>query len=237
VSQAADSLLRPRPSGLTPFVAVSVVVHLALLIGALMLSALVASPRLSLEQTPIKASLVRLGVKRDEALLPRKDEAPPPAAPEVVKIPSHDAAPVKPTPPAKPEQKAPQRSLFDAIQRTASTAREAEGAPDGDPAGDSSRQEGERYLGLLEAVVRRNYDVSDTIPEAERRALKATVQLRIGSAGELIDVKLSQPSGNALFDGAVMSAVQKARPFTAPPDHLRAELRAGGVSIVFRALN
>jgi TonB family protein len=222
----------------TPFVAASVLAHLALVAGGLALSAVLAGPRVALEQIPIKASLVRLGVKRDEALLPRKDEPPAPRAePEVVKLPSRDAPAVKPPPPTRAEPvKDPRKSLFDAFNRTGASAAEVEGSPDGDRSGDSARQEGERYFGLLKAVVQRGYDVSDTIPEAERRALKAEVQLWIGAAGELIDVKLTHPSGNALFDAAVMTAVQKARPFTAPPEHLKASLRAQGVAFSFRAL-
>ena len=241
MSQGADSLLRPRPSGAAPYVAASVLAHLALGAAGLALSVLLAGPRVSLEQVPIKASLVRLGVKRDEALLPRKEEAPAPprVEPEVVTLPSREAAPVKPATPSKPADK-PQdtkKSLFDAFHRSAASASEAEGSPDGDRAGDSAKQEGEKYFGLLKAVVQRNYDVSDTIPEAERRALKAEVQLFIGPAGDLIDARLSHPSGNALFDAAVLAAVQKARPFTAPPEHLKGPLRAQGVAIVFRALN
>jgi TonB family protein len=240
MNPGADSLLRPRPSGLAPYVTASVLAHLALVALGLVASAFLAGPRVNLEQTPIKASLVRLGVKREETLLPRKEEEPPPPAaePTAVKLPSTDPVPVKPvTAPKPPAPRDARKSLLDAFQRTASSPTAAEGAADGDPAGDSALQEGEKYFGLLKSVVQRRYDVSDTIPEAERRALQATVQLFIGPAGDLIDARLTRPSGNALFDEAVLQAVQKARPFTAPPEHLRTELKRQGVAIVFRALN
>jgi protein TonB len=248
-AQAEHSLLRPRPSGLLPFVILSVAGHVLLTVGALLLSWALAGPPVDLEQKPIKASLVRLGKPRDDKLLPRKEEEaapPPPKAAEVavptpappdkaVKIPTKDAKPEKAT---KPEKAADgKKTLFDAFSKagTAGKATELEGALDGDPNGDSAVQEGERYYGLLKSVVQRNYDVSDAIPESERRALKAEVALWIGSGGELVNVKLTKPSGNELFDSAVVGAVKKAAPFTPPPANLAESLKKQGVAIVFRA--
>jgi protein TonB len=247
MSQTADSLLRARPSGMAPFVIGSVAVHLAVVAGGVVLSSVFGGPSIDLQQTPISATLVRLGKPRDEKLLPRKEEepAPPPAKAEAepVKLPSQDTAVKIPTKDAKPEKtsskegpKDAKKSLFDALNRAARGASaEVEGAADGDPDGDSAKQEGERYFGLLRAVVRRNYDVSDTIPEAERRALKAEVALWIGATGEVLNVKLSKASGNELFDAAVLAAVKKAAPFAPPPEALKDSLRKQGVAIVFRA--
>jgi protein TonB len=241
-AQASYSLLRPRPAGLLPFVLASVVGHVLLTAAALTLSWAFASPKVDLEQKPIKASLVRLGKKRDEKLLPRKEEPPPPPAPKAAEVPAPTPAPpdkaVKiPSRDAKPEKAADTRkSLFDALNKVAKQE-ELEGDPEGDPNGDSAVQEGERYFGLLKSVVQRNYDVSDTIPEAERRTLKAEVALFIGAGGELIDVKLAKPSGNDLFDSAVVGAVKKASPFAPPPPHLAESLKRQGVAIVFRATN
>jgi protein TonB len=240
-TRAPSSLLRPRPSGLWPFVLASVVGHVLIAAGALTLSWALSSPRVDLEQKPIRASLVRLGKKRDEKLLPRKEEPPPPPS-KAAEVPSPTPAPpdkaVKlPSKDAKPEKAADTRkSLFDALSKVARRD-ELEGDPEGDPNGDSAVQEGERYFGLLKSVVQRNYDVSDTIPEAERRTLKAEVALYIGAGGELIDVKLAKPSGNDLFDSAVVGAVKKASPFAPPPPHLAESLKRQGVAIVFRATN
>lgn len=236
------SLLRPRPSGLLPFVLLSIVGHVLITAGGLALSWAFAGPKVDLEQKPIKASLVRLGKKRDEKLLPRKEEPPPPPPPKAAEVPVPAPAPpdkaVKiPSKDAKPEKPVDaKKTLFDAFSK-AGKQEELEGDPEGDPNGDSAVQEGERYFGLLKSVVQRNYDVSDTIPEAERRTLKAEVALYIGAGGELIDVKLSKPSGNDLFDSAVVGAVKKASPFAPPPPHLAESLKKQGVAIVFRATN
>jgi TonB family protein len=241
-AQSSYSLLRPRPSGLLPFVLGSVVAHALLTAVALTLSWVFAGPALELDQQPIKASLVRLGKKRDEKLLPRKEELPPPPPPKAAEVPSPTPAPpdkaVKiPSKDAKPEKPVDtKKSLFDALNKVAKPE-ELEGDPEGDVHGDSAVQEGERYFGLLKSVVQRNYDVSDSIPEAERRTLKAEVALNIGSGGELLSVKLTRPSGNELFDAAVLGAVKKTAPFAPPPKHLAPALKKDGVAIVFRAAN
>lgn len=246
MSTAADSLLRARPSGMTPFLVASVVAHFVIGGGLFALSTILGRPTIDLEQKPIIASLVRLGKPRDEKLLPRKEEEPPPppaaTQAEPVKLPSQEAVKI-PTKDAKPEKAASKegprdnkKSLFDALNRASrGTASEIEGAIDGDPDGDSAKQEGDRYFGLLRAVVRRNYAVSDTIPEAERRSLRAEVTLWIGRAGEVLNVRLTKPSGNEMFDSAVLGAVKRASPFAPPPDALRSTLKNEGVAIVFRA--
>lgn len=247
-SPAATSLLSDRPSPLPIFVGLSVVGH-GLAIGLwLLLGWLFAGPRVDLEQKPIKASLVRLGKPRDEKLLPRKEEEAPPPAPKVeevavakpatpdnaVKIPTKDAKPDKSTD-KKDGAKDAKKSLFDAFNKTGKAGKpeELEGQADGDPDGDSAKQEGERYFGLLNSVVKRNYDVSSTIDEAERRRLRAEVALRIGPGGELLGVELTKPSGNELFDSAVIGAVKKAAPYSPPPEHLRDSLKKAGVAFVF----
>lgn len=234
----ARSLLRPRPSGLMPFLVLSIAGHVLLTSAALLLSWLFAGPAIDLEQKPIKASLVRLGKPRDEKLLPRKEPEPPPPPPKPAAVADPAPAPpsnaVKtPSKDAKPE-KAPdtKKSLFEALNRAGKEA-ELEGAVDGDPLGDSAVQEGERYHALLQAVVKRNYDVSDTIPEAERRTLRAQVSIRIDERGGVLDVRLVKASGNELFDAAVLGAVKKASPFAPPPAHLVTELKRDGVSFVF----
>ncbi len=244
----AASLLDDRPSALPVFIGVSVVGHVLAVVVWLVASWLIAGPKVELEQKPIKASLVRLGKKRDDKLLPRMEAEAPPPKPKVeqVTVPAPvpaDTAVKIPTKDVKPEKSAPKedgakdgkKSLFNALASAgkAAKAEELEGDPDGDKDGDSAIQEGERYFGLLKSVVRRNYDVSNTIDETERIRLKANVALRIGAQGELIDVVLTKPSGNELFDSAVIGAVKKAAPFTAPPEHLRGALKKDGVELVF----
>ncbi len=79
---------------LWPTVVVSVILHAVLIAAAIVHR---PSPPIDLNQKPIIAKLVRLGQKRPEPWLPRKDATPPPAA----------AAPGPPAPSPAPEAKAP----------------------------------------------------------------------------------------------------------------------------------
>ncbi len=249
---AAQSLLVPRPSKLVPFVAISLAVHLIAVGVMIAVNALLGPRVIDLDQKPITASLVRKGKERDEKLLPRKEELPPPPkeqkAPEAVVPPEPPKVVEKavPVPGLKEEAPKPKvvgakegeqqkTSLFDAMKKNANKAKpeELEGKADGDENGDSAKEEGERYYALLSNAVKRNYDVSNTIDEAERVRLKALVTIFIGPGGELLDAKLMQDSQNGVFDSAVMSAIKKAAPFSPPPPHLRDALRKTGVSLRF----
>ncbi len=230
---AYQSPLANRPSPMLPFVVGSIVAHVLIVAFVLVLQWVMDKPRVDLDQKPITASLVRKGKKRDEQLLPRKEESAPP--PETAKVPI-------PTPGVKPEPKPKQtsdkpadkkKSLFDALNKTAK-AEELEGDENGDENGDSAKQEGERYFGVISSAVRRHYDVSNTIPESERIRLTADVLIRLDAEGHLIDVSLTHSSGNDVFDGAVLGAVKKAAPFGPPPPHLKDTLKNKGVPLRFR---
>lgn len=234
---AAQSLLAQRPSRVVPFFALSVTLHVGAIGVALVASWLLAPKLIDLDQKPIKASLVRLGKPRDEKLLPRKEEPKPPPPPEKVEVPV-----VAPAPPPKaiaipgnePKKPTTKQDLFKALNSVSKQAKpeELEGKADGDPNGDAAKEEGERYFGIISAAVRRYYDVSNTIPEAERRTLKAEVSMKVSATGEASDVRLKKSSGNDLFDEAVLSAVKKAAPFSPPPEHVKKVL-AAGVTLAF----
>ncbi len=215
-----------------PFLVGSLIGH-AVLLALLFSGGAFFGPKIiDLDQKPIQASLVRKGKPRDEKLLPRKEELPPP--------PKQSNEVALPIPGLEPEKAAPRQEgtndgegrksrLFDAFSKTAAKTKydELAGAEDGDPEGDSATAEGERYYGLLRAQIRRHYDVSNTIPEQERLQLRAQVVVRISRTGELESVKVHKSSGNELFDAAVVAAVKKASPFGPPPEHLRKTLSSG----------
>ncbi len=232
---------------ISPYIVASVIGHLILLgIGAWVSARLVDS-RFQLEPKPIQASLVRLGKPRDEKLLPTKAapevQATAPAPAKESEAPAPPEPSLLPPPPIPPPQgaekpqentsKGDQQALRDAFARIGRP--DVEGSPDGDPDGNAAKQEGERYYGLLKSVIDRNYDVSATIPEAQRRSLTADVALWINGTGGILKVELANASGNSLFDSAVMLAIRKAAPFTPPPAHLKDELEREGVVFKFRA--
>ena len=241
---APSSLLATPPQPLGRFLVPSVLVHAVLLGLVLGYGALTARPLIDLDQKPIIAKLVRQGTPRDEKLLPRieetppapKEQAPPPApAPVAVPPPAAAPAPAKTKAPGQKTGDERQKLLgaFDQMSKTKRPA-EASGALDGDPSGDAAESEGERYYGQLSAQVKRFYDVSETIPDQERVHLVAQVALFIDPNGQLARARLARPSGNDLFDSAVLEAVKRAAPFAPPPVHLRNALQKYGIVLQFR---
>ncbi|HUM12802.1 MAG TPA: energy transducer TonB [Myxococcaceae bacterium] len=246
---APVSLLARRPEGpLLRFLFWSALVHAVLFSLALVWAKLHEAPAIDLDQKPIKATLVRQGTPRDEKLLPRIEQPPPPPmeqkAPEAAPAPE-PVRPVAPSPipaPAPPktrqagEKKAdPRQKLMGAFDRMSkSKAADTTGAADGDPNGDSAVAEGEAYYARLKSQITRFYDVSQTIPDSERIRLTAQVAVVISPAGQLEKARLAKSSGNDLFDSAVMAAVKRAAPFAPPPTHLRDALSKYGVVLQFR---
>lgn len=236
VSSASSSLLAAPPKPLAPFLVPSAVAHAVLFALVLGYSALNSPAVIDLNQKPIRATLVRQGTPRDEKLLPRIEEAPPPPAPPPpAPAPQAVPEPVRPKPPATKPVDERQKLLgaFDKVSKSAKRP-EAAGAVDGDPSGDSAQAEGERYYGQLSAQVKRFYDVSQTIPDQERIRLVAQVALFIDPSGQLARSRLAKSSGNDLFDSAVLAAVKRAAPFAPPPPHLRSALQRYGIVLQFR---
>jgi TonB family protein len=247
-SAAPVSLLARRSEAtFAKFLFWSALVHLALFSLALVWAKLHEEPAIDLDQKPIKATLVRQGTPRDEKLLPRIEQPPPPPveqkAPEPVAAPAppKTVAPAPVPAPAPPktkqagEKKAdPRQTLMGAFDKMSKSKPDTTGAADGDPHGDSAVAEGEAYYARLRSQITRFYDVSDTIPDAERIRLTAQVAVVISPAGQLERARLAKSSGNDLFDSAVMGAVKRAAPFAPPPTHLRDALAKYGVVLQFR---
>lgn len=220
-------------------IGLSVAFHLAL-VGAAWWFSRDTGPKIDLDAKPIQAHLVKLGEKRDEKLLPRMQaNAPPP--PEAAPTPSPSSTPLQPSPP-KPKTPPPpkqniEKDLFAAFDQTKppTKAEKQAGRADGDVNGDvEDATEGERYFGLMNSGIKRNYDVSSAISDAERVRLSATVIIYVDANGRVTKSDFQQKSGNDLFDSAVMAAVQKASPFPPPPPSLAKALATQGVALKFR---
>jgi TonB family protein len=248
-STAPVSLLARRPdAAFGRFVFWSALVHAVLFALAVVYALVHEAPAIDLNQTPIKATLVRQGKERDEKLLPRIEEAPPPppeskapepvAPPEPPKVAAPAPAPTPAPPKAKQageKQADARQKLFGAFDKVSkSKPTELSGAADGDPAGDAAKAEGEAYYARLQTQIKRFYDVSQTIPDAERIRLVAQVALFVTPSGQLERARLARASGNDLFDSAVLAAVKRAAPFSPPPPHLRDPLQKYGVVLQFR---
>ncbi len=221
---------------LWPLLTVSVALHAAAIAFALFERP--QEPPVDLSQKPIMAKLVRLGPKKPEQYLPRKETQPDPAAaPETVPVTDAVALPdaAKPAPGAKPNGKRdPLAAVLNRMRREQARGDPGYGDPSGDPQGDSSEaSEGDRYLALVDRALREVYRLPATISEKERLFLKAYVVLYIDADGKVSDFKFEQPrSGNGAFDNALSHAIHQAR-LPPPPPELRARLKTQGLGVNF----
>ncbi|MBI5068488.1 MAG: TonB C-terminal domain-containing protein [Deltaproteobacteria bacterium] len=234
----------PRQDRFWLLVGLSAFLHLAL--GAAGL-ALRPAPLIDLEQKPIVAKLVRLGEKRPEHLLPRKEEPPPSSGqPEAAPVPAPPgpaptpapAAPARPSPP-RPATAPPRGARTDALASALSRLKRepvrgsAGGDPSGDPLGDSSDGEaGDRYLALAQRALHETYRIPSTINERDLLHLRATVILYLLPDGTVTRWSFESRSGNGAFDDALERAIRQAR-LPPPPAELRERYRSQGLGVRF----
>jgi colicin import membrane protein/protein TonB len=249
-----ESALLRGPERLWPLVLVSVALHA----GFIGVAFFVRPPALvNLEQKPIVAKLVRLGEKRPEQWLPRRDVPPPEAAPRApdavpvpvpgppapaqksVALPAPKVAP-KPAPP-RPASATPGGKGSDALSRALEKVRKDDklaskerwGDPSGLPEGNATDgSEGDRYLGLVYQALHSNYSLPDTIPVQERASLRATVVLIIEPSGQVSSLRFEKRSGNAAFDQALERAARASR-LPPPPPELQKVYRTVGLGVNF----
>lgn len=235
-----------------PAVMASIALHAAAIAVAVKASSL---PTIELDQTPIKARLVRLGEKKPEQLLPQKVIPPTPEPAPAMPVPPTAAPPpttppapsAMPTPAPVPAPKtagrpSPTKSPANGGGVAAALARMEKqvqrdrwGDPNGDPEGDSEEgTEGDRYMALVQKSLHANYIIPTTIPDKERLYLKSVVILWIEADGRISRWKVEKPSGNAAFDDALQRAIQKTSP-PPPPDSQRDAYRTRGIQVTFTA--
>jgi colicin import membrane protein/protein TonB len=243
----AGAAARP-PDRLWPLVLASLALHAAA-VGAGALAR--PGPPVSLEQKPIVARLVRLGEKRPEQWLPRKEAEPPP--PATAPAPAAPARTAEPAPrPAAPAPAAPAAAprpaaapgpsrAGDTLARTLkrlgkekAMERPAWGDPSGSPEGTASDgTEGDRYLGLVTQALQASYRLPATISEQERLHLGATVVLLLEADGRISSWRFERRSGNPAFDQALERALGQAR-LPPPPPELRRTYATTGLGVNFR---
>ena len=252
----AASPLLARRERLWPLVLVSLVVHAGLMVLAVVHR---PAPLIDLQQKPIVAKLVRLGEKRPQQWLPRKEAAPPPPPaasppapaaptpstvppPKAVAVPSLKPKPAAPAPKSAPparRQASTRRSdvlasVMSRMQQDKARSEPVYGDPQGDPRGDSDEASaGDQYLALVERALRESYVLPATISERDRMYLKATVVLFLDESGRVLRYAFETRSGNGAFDAALERAIRAAR-LPPPPPELRQKYRVEGIGVVYR---
>ena len=249
-SALAQSPLLARRDKLWPLVILSLAAHGAVIALAMLHK---PAPLVDLEQKPIVARLVRLGEKRPQQLLPRKEEAAPPpaAAAETVPIPAAKpepapkpvakAQPTAPAPKPKPAQRTASAgrgdvlsSVLSRVKREKALSEPTYGDPQGDPQGDASEAgDGDQYLALVERSLRESYVLPSTISDRDRLHLKATVVLYLDADGRVLRYAFETRSGDSAFDAALERAIHAAR-IPPPPAELRQKYRNEGLGVLYR---
>ncbi len=193
-----------------------------------------SAPIIDLEK-PMQARLVRLGEKRPEAFLPRKELAPaPPPVPAVaLPAPGARATPARPSPAAAPRPDALAQALARVRRDQALGAPPTWGDERGDVLGDASEaSEGDRYLALVTRALQDNYRLPSTISERDRALLRASVVLYIEPDGRISRWRFEAKSGNPAFDEALERTIRQTRP-PPPPSEMREHYRNDGILVRF----
>lgn len=182
---------------------------------------------------------VKLG-KREPKLLPRIVEEPKAKAPEeVIKV-AEDSTKPPPPPvkePPRPKHPEPSSKLQQAMDRARRLSQAA--VPDEVAEGDLSgradgtanqAQAGDAYATAIFETIRRNWNApTGLVSDAELGKLSTAILVRIAPDGTLLDAKMREPSGNALFDDSCLQAIKATGRVPPPPPELRARFGKGAV--------
>ncbi len=79
------------------------------------------------------------------------------------------------------------------------------------------------YIALIKGIIYKNWGVAKDI--IENNVFVAKVEIKLDYMGNLVKLYMIKSSGNAYFDGTVMSAIKSSEPFPRPPK----EILSGGV--------
>jgi colicin import membrane protein len=208
---------------------VSGVLHLLLLVGFIIANR--PNKRDFKTQEAIQTQLVRLGQDRPE-WLPRLSQPPPP---KQAPVPIADSAKAVDT---KTHAKEDNKSKFDdALKRLEDLERKADddykgkGSADGSKHGtvsDITKQTlGNIWVGEVQERIRPNLSVPTAIPESERASLKVVVLIMVAPNGKVLKRSIETSSGNALFDSAVLNAIDKSSPLPKPPVEIQDAMKDG----------
>lgn len=167
------------------------------------------------KETYVNAQLVRFGKKRDLSFLPHvQTQQKTVDKPKVIKV-ADD--PDKPAPKERKEE--PKRTeelskLADRVKNLRAdeddrATREAleEGDPNGVRGGTAAEASGDPYILAIMAAVVERWSVPTMLTPGELSKLQAAACLKIDEEGRLVEFKITEPSGNSLFDGSLLATL------------------------------
>lgn len=157
----------------------------------------------------VDVKLMKFGKKRDLSFLPHKEAA---QAPDKNKIKVTDN-PDKPVPKDKPkEPPKPNLSKLDEALKNLKVEDDRRGAteegdPNGVQGGTAAEASGDPYIQAIVAAVVSRWTVPTMLSPGELSRLQAAACLKIDDDGRLVEFRITEPSGNSLFDGSLLSTL------------------------------
>ncbi len=88
----------------------------------------------------------------------------------------------------------------------------------------------DRYFITLKDHVNQNWSIPQWLEQANLRAQALVI---LDSQGFVVKREITQSSGNDIFDGHVLNAIDKSSPFPEPPDKLKGVLNMRGILLKF----
>ncbi len=231
---------RPQYQGLSRVVVASAIVHVVAVGGV----AVFAGTGKAMREAPqaVEVKLTRLGKKRPEEFLPRKEAAPPPPK---------KAAPIpvteKPEPAKKPETKAPEKQLdpkdrlqnlnrlSNALDRLKNMD-EPEGSEDGSEFGNTSEivdaTERARFSAEVQGCLQQNFILEGLSPQEVRNKV-AHIIVSVSAGGEVKFLEMKKSTGNDRLDRQVQNAARRCRKVGKAPESI-GNSWSSGILVKFR---
>jgi len=181
----------------------------------------------------VDVKLMRFGRKRDLSFMPHIEAAPKVPDQNKIKVTDNPDKP-KPKEPDKDKPKPNLSKLFDQVKNMrvedddrASRVATEEGDPNGVRGGTANEASGDPYIQAIMAAVLERWTVPTMLTPGELSKLQAAACLKIADDGRLVEFKITEPSGNSLFDGSLMATLGSIRELPKPTGRFARAARTG----------
>jgi TonB family protein len=218
---------------------ITIALHAGIL-GAVKIAHSKGDEPLEIPRDFVVAKLVKLGKPREKFWLPRIAQPPRPTAPpKVIKLADDPNAAKAPTEAPRPDNPEISKDLRHALNRARRLEQliptePEEGQVTGSASGTATEAtEGDAYATAIHDAIRKNWSPPEgVITDAQLARLTATIKIRVGEDGTILETKLLRSSGNSFYDDSCVTAIQATRKVPPPPAAVR-RIAARGYAIEF----
>ena len=178
----------------------------------------------------VDVKLMRFGKKRDLSFLPHKEATQRPPDPNKIKVTDN---PDKAVPKDKPkEAPKPDLSKLDQALKNLKVEDDQRGATEeGDPngvrGGSAAEAAGDPYIRAIVAAVLERWTVPTMLTPGDLQRLQAAACLKIDDDGRLVEFRITEPSGNSLLVGCLLSTLGSFKELPKPQGRFARAARTG----------